>query len=319
MQNNRPHIPVLLNEVLETLNVESDGVYIDGTFGAGGYSTAILDKANNTTVYGIDRDVNAINTAKEISLEYPNCLIPVRGCFGDMYDLIDSKCPDGVDGIVLDIGVSSMQIDNRERGFSFQSDGPLDMRMDTETGQNAADVINNYSEEDIANILYKYGEERLSRRIARRIVEHRIKKEITTTGELAHIIHKALPAKKKDRIDPATRSFQALRIYVNNELDELERGLEGAEKLLKPNGRLVVVTFHSLEERIVKRFFRNRAGLDARTSRHAPDVLMGVPDNMIKGNQSFKLENKKAILPTEEEISINSRSRSARLRWGIKL
>lgn len=312
------HIPVMLNEVLEKLS-PNGGVFIDGTFGAGGYTKTILDKDKDNTVIAIDRDIAAIQKAQTLQKEYKNRLVIIRGCFGDMYELVKEKHQDKVDGIVLDIGVSSMQIDNKERGFSFQKDGPLDMRMDKSQELSAYHVINEYSETEIADILYKYGEERRSRRIAIKIIEARKKSPITTTGKLAHIIEKALPTNKKDKIHPATRSFQGIRIFVNDELGELERALVSAEKLLKTGGRLVVVTFHSLEERIVKKFFREKAGLTPKSSRHSIEANLPIlPNKQTTESASFKLIDKKAIKPSEEEIEANPRARSARLRWGIK-
>lgn len=317
--NNAPHIPVLLDPVLEVLNPKPGGIYVDGTFGAGGYTSAILDAAPDTKVYAIDRDPNAMLTAERLAAEkYPGRLIPVRGCFGDMYDLISKDCPDGVDGVVLDIGVSSMQIDDGARGFSFQKDGPLDMRMDPENGQSAADVVNTMEEAELADILYQFGEERKSRHIARKIVAYREEQSIETTMDLVHVIHSVIPQKKQDKIDPATRSFQALRIYVNDELGELIRGLEGGQKLLKPSGCFAVVTFHSLEERIVKNFFRERSGQQARGSRHMPDINMGLPDKDIQEDFPFYLPSKKGVLASKDEIERNPRSRSARLRYVVK-
>lgn len=314
-----PHIPVLIEPVLKVLDPQPKGVYVDGTFGAGGYSSAILDAAPECIVYGIDRDPSAIATAEKLAAEkYPNRLIPVRGCFGDMYDLIHPLCPEGVDGIVLDIGVSSMQIDNGDRGFSFQKNGPLDMRMDPENGMSAADVVNTVSENDLADILYQFGEERKSRRIARTIVAHRAHTPIHTTNDLTALIHQAIPPRPQDKIDPATRSFQALRIYVNDELGELKRGLSGGENLLKPKGCFAVVTFHSLEERIVKNFFREGSGLEARGSRHMPDPHLGMPDSAIKTQHPFRMTNKKGILPDAQETARNPRARSARLRFALR-
>ncbi len=312
------HIPVMLREVLEKLS-PNGGVFIDGTFGAGGYTKAILDNDKNNIVIAIDRDDIAIKKAKAMQKEYKERLIIIRGCFGDMHGLVGDKYLNKIDGIVLDIGVSSMQIDDKGRGFSFQKDGPLDMRMDKSQTLSAYNIVNEYSEEEIADILYKYGEERRSRRIARKIIEARKKSSITTTGELAHLIEKALPASKKDKIHPATRSFQAIRIFVNDELGELKRALVGAEKLLNTGGRLVVVTFHSLEERIVKRFFREKAGLTPRGSRHSIEANIPIlSDSQKQPNVSFKLLDKKAIKATDEEIEANPRARSARLRWGVK-
>ncbi|MBL1146893.1 MAG: 16S rRNA (cytosine(1402)-N(4))-methyltransferase RsmH [Pseudomonadota bacterium] len=312
-----PHIPVLLREVLEALSPKDGGTYVDGTFGAGGYSRAVLDAAKDSIVYAIDRDPSAIVTAENLAKTYPGRLIPVRGCFGDMDKLLADQCPDGVDGIMLDIGVSSMQIDDGARGFSFQKDGALDMRMDPEHGESAADLVNTMDEEDLANLLYKYGDERKSRRIARRIVEARAEQLIETTAALAEIIRRALPPKRGDKIDPSTRSFQALRIAVNDELGELERGLNAAAKILKPGGILAVVTFHSLEDRIVKNFFRSYAAPKTHMSRYAPAERAA--EALAEANAfPFRLRQRKPETASDEEIKRNPRSRSANLRWAIR-
>lgn len=234
----------------------------------------------------------------------------MEGCFGDALELVCAAGYEKVDGFILDVGVSSMQIDDPARGFSFKSDGPLDMRM-TPEGKTAADIVNTYAEEDLANLIYAYGEERKSRRIARRIVAARAEGPVETTAQLADIIRAALPKSAKDKKDPATRTFQALRIAVNDELGELERGLLAAERLLKPGGRLVVVSFHSLEDGLVKTFLYERAGKKAGPSRHLPSRLSPV-------KPSFLLSPRKSVEPSEAEIRQNPRSRSAHLRGAVR-
>ena len=308
-QISAPHIPVMLSEVIESLSPKDGGTYIDGTFGAGGYTRAILESAD-CRVIAIDRDKTALDAAQSWVSDYKGRLELVHGEFGTVQEHIQTLGYDRVDGFVLDIGVSSMQIDQPERGFSFRFDGPLDMRMDSEMGQTAADVVNEMDEDDLADVIYKYGEERMSRRIARAIVIARKEARIETTAQLADIIRSVMP-KKHDKIDPATRTFQALRIYVNDELGELERALESSQNILKENGRLVVVTFHSLEDRIVKNFLRDKSGLQKSVSRHLPDIPL-------KENATFRLENKKALESTKEENLKNPRARSAKLRYAIK-
>ncbi len=300
------HYPVMMNEVLRALSPQDGEVYVDGTFGAGGYSRAFLTSAN-CTVIAIDRDPNAIKVAEEFKKEFGERFIFVQGCFGDALELVKKQGFSHVDGFVLDVGVSSMQIDEAKRGFSFRFDGPLDMRM-AQSGETAADIVNTMDEEPLANLIYKYGEERLSRRIAKRIVETRQEGPIETTNELADIVRLAAPRKPKDKIDPATRTFQALRIAVNDELGELERGLKASESLLKEAGRLVIVAFHSLEDGIVKSFMYERSGYVANNSRHAPPKIS---DTRLS---SFVLKKRKAIEASEEEISENVRSRSAKMR-----
>ncbi|MGI9437394.1 MAG: 16S rRNA (cytosine(1402)-N(4))-methyltransferase RsmH, partial [Geminicoccaceae bacterium] len=261
----RTHIPVMLDEVLDALAVASDREVLDGTFGGGGYSRAILD-AKPRHLIGLDRDPLAVGRGRAMAADHGNFTM-LEGRFGDMVEHLAEIEIDRLDGIVLDIGVSSQQIDDPERGFSFAADGPLDMRMEAD-GKSAADVVNEADEQTLATIIYRYGEERASRRIARAIVEQRGHQPITRTGELASIVAKVLG--RRDKIDPATRTFQALRIYVNDELGELERALAAAEFLLRPGGRLVVVAFHSLEDRIVKQFLTAHSGQTARPSRHLP-------------------------------------------------
>jgi 16S rRNA (cytosine1402-N4)-methyltransferase len=286
-----PHIPVLLDEVLTALHIAPQETHVDGTYGAGGYSRAML--AAGAHVIAFDRDPDAIAAAQP----HPNLTL-IADCFSHMAQHISTP----VDGVVLDIGVSSMQLDQSARGFSFQSDGPLDMRMAQE-GMSAADFLNSADEEAIANIIYLYGEEPKSRRIARAIVAAR---PVTRTSELASIVRRACGYKPHDKKDPATRTFQALRIHVNRELDELREGLVAAERILKSGGRLVVVTFHSLEDRIVKQFLRDRSGSAPGGSRHVP----------VAANDSAPAftQLSKAIRPSEAELARNPRARSATLR-----
>ena len=298
------HISVMVDEVTHGLAPFDGGVYVDGTFGAGGYSEAIL-KLAKCKVWGIDRDPLAQTFGENLRQVYPRQITVLNGCFGDMETLLGDVGISSVDGITLDIGVSSMQIDDPCRGFSFRADGPLDMRMGA-TGLTAADVVNSFDEEKLANIIYNFGEERASRRIAHAISELRRTKEITSTGQLASLI-RSVVSKSKDGIDPATRTFQALRIYVNDELGELERGLLAAERLLTPGGRLAVVSFHSLEDRRVKIFLRNRTGDAPRPSRHLPDTgIVTIP--------TFKVTKRSGFKASDTEVRMNPRSRSARLR-----
>ena len=300
----RPHKPVLLREVLEALAPRDGEIMVDGTFGAGGYSRAILDSAN-CELYGIDRDPTAVATGRKLEAEYDGRFHMVEGCFGDMAKLLPAAGAPQVDGIVLDIGVSSMQLDQADRGFSFREDGPLDMRMSM-SGPTAADFVNTAEEEDIANVIYRYGEERASRKVARKIIEMRAEEPFTTTSQLARAV-RSVVRKSKDGIDPATRTFQALRIYVNDELGELERAMDAAETLLKPGGRLVVVTFHSLEDRQVKTFMKERSGDPNKMSRRLP----GEPEVAIP---TFTTITRKAVTGQKDEIRANPRARSAKLR-----
>lgn len=307
-----PHYPVMLTEVLEVLDPEDGGVYVDGTFGAGGYTRAILDAAN-CTVYAIDRDDNARITADGFDDEYGDRFNFLRGCFGDVKSLLLAVGVERVDGFVLDVGVSSMQIDEAERGFSFRFDGPLDMRMDMESdGLTAADIVNTYKQDDLANVIYEYGEERKSRRIARKIIEMRENKPFERTVELADAVRSVIPRLPKDKIDPATRTFQALRIAVNDELGELDRALESSENILSEGGRLVVVSFHSLEDGRVKRFLKEKSNTQAKGSRHLPQSV----NSDVK--PVFTLLSRKAIKPSDKETSENPRSRSARLRGAAR-
>lgn len=308
-----PHIPVLVSEVLGALFAEGakpGEIIIDGTFGAGGYTRAIL-ASDGVNVVGIDRDPTAVEAGQAVVAEFAPRLTLLPGRFGDLDELAREAGYDSVDGVVLDIGVSSMQLDQADRGFSFQSDGPLDMRMSRE-GPSAADVVNTMDEEDLANVLYELGEERKSRAVARAIVKRRAEKPFERTSDLVSVVSRALWPRKDDGRNPATRTFQALRIYVNDELGELERGLEAAERILKPGGRLVVVTFHSLEDRIVKRFFAERSGKSEGTSRHLPQT------NRAARPESFRILNLRPLTPGKGELDVNPRARSARLRSGVR-
>ncbi|MFC4347951.1 16S rRNA (cytosine(1402)-N(4))-methyltransferase RsmH [Kordiimonas lipolytica] len=308
------HIPVLLNEVVEALAPKDGEVYVDGTFGAGGYTRAVLNAAN-CKVIAIDRDPDAIRRADAFKAEFGDRFDILEGCFGDMRALLSAAGVEAVDGVMLDIGVSSFQLDEAERGFSFMGDGPLDMRMGM-SGESAADVVNTYEEERLANIIYEYGEERKSRRIAAAIVKDRVNEPFTRTKQLADMIERVIgrPPQRKGQktVHPATRTFQALRIHVNDELGELARGLEGAEQVLASGGRLVVVSFHSLEDRMVKNFMAERSGRMSGGSRHRPGpVAQGAAP-------TFEQKNKGAAKPGDAELEVNPRARSSRLRQAIR-
>jgi len=303
---NAPHIPVLLDEVLAALAPRPGDVIVDATFGAGGYTRALLDAG--ATVHAFDRDPDAIAAGRKWpeTVENPPRLILHPRRFSEMVASLADAGITRVDGIVMDIGVSSMQLDQAERGFAFSMDGPLDMRMSQE-GESAADFLNTASEEAIADVLFQLGEERQSRRVARAIVAAR---PLTTTGELARVVRKALNHRPGAPKDPATRSFQAIRIHVNAELDELEAALDAAEHLLGEGGRLAVVSFHSLEDRIVKRYLREASGGQARGSRHLPAANDGAaPVFSTVG---------KAVRPSDAETARNPRARSATLRAAIR-
>lgn len=302
------HIPVLLSDVVAALAPRDGGIYLDGTFGAGGYSRAILEAAD-CIVLAVDRDPDALAAGASLKHEFSDRLTLVEGAFGDMSALAAGEGVEAVDGVALDLGVSSMQLDRAERGFSFQADGPLDMRM-SRSGPSAADVVNAMPERDLARVIGVLGEERRARAIARAIVARRAERPIARTAELADVVIGVLGKRPGVARHPATRTFQALRLFVNAELDELARGLLAAERLLAEGGRLVVVTFHSLEDRIVKRFFTTRSGRTARPSRHLPEEAGEARA------PSFRLTGRKPVKPGEEEIRRNPRSRSARLRAG---
>ena len=295
-----PHVPVLLDEVMAALAPAPGAVVVDATFGAGGYSEALLEAG--ARVYAFDRDPDAIREGAALEARYAGRLSLHPHRFSTMADEMRRIGVPAVDAVVMDIGVSSMQLDQTGRGFAFSSDGPLDMRMSRE-GDSAADFLNRAAEEEIADVLYKSGEERQSRRVARAIVAAR---PLKTTGDLARVVRKALGYHAGAPKDPATRSFQAVRIHVNAELEELEVGLRAAEVLLREGGRLAVVTFHSLEDRIVKRFLREAAGTTARASRHLPEASGGAAPTFAHLS--------KAIRPSDAETLRNPRARSATLR-----
>lgn len=302
LPDDAPHIPVLLRPLLAAVSPVS-GIWLDGTLGAGGYTRGLLE-AGADKVIGVDRDPLALELAAEWAGAYGDRVELVRAVFSKMDEVAT-----GLDGVVLDLGVSSMQLDLAERGFSFMKEGPLDMRM-SQDGPTAADLVNEADEAELADILYLYGEERASRRIARAIVREREAGPIKTTLHLTGIIEKCLPRSKPGQAHPATRSFQALRIAVNDEYGELIGGLEAAERALKPGGQLAVVTFHSIEDRMVKRFFQARSGGGGTGSRHAPEILHDAPQ--------FTVKTRKAVGPDAAELAQNPRSRSAKLRVAMR-
>lgn len=302
------HLPVMLAEVLEALGPRDSETYLDGTFGGGGYARAILAAADCRLV-AIDRDLSAIARAEAMAERQPR-LIPLLGRFSRLDEIAMEAGIEAVDGIVLDIGVSSFHLDEAERGFSFQKDGPLDMRMGG-AGPTAADIVNNLPERTLADVIFRLGEEQKSRRIARAIAERRAERPFTRTLELADLIETALGGRRGARTHPATQAFQAIRMYVNDELGELASALVAAERLLRPGGRLVVVTFHSLEDRIVKTFLRARSGQLVGGSRHAPEKGRGA-------TASFDLASRKAVTVGPEEAVRNPRSRSAKLRAAVR-
>lgn len=309
------HTPVMLREVLEILAPRDGGIYLDGTFGAGGYSFALLEAAD-CRVWAIDRDPTAVALGEVAAARYDGRLTLLHGRFGEMDRLMRAvDCP-AVDGIALDLGVSSRQLDDPRRGFSFRADGPLDMRMAAgpeDEGQEApemtaAEAVNSLPEADLADIIWRYGEERRARQVARAIVERRRAQPIERTLELAEVVRRVV-RRSPDGIDPATRTFQALRIYVNDELGELERGLEAAEQLLLPGANLAVVSFQSLEDRAVKTFLMTRSGRQPGRSRHLPQL-----DASHRPAPTFETTTRGARRPSESERSANPRARSARLR-----
>ena len=301
------HLPVMLPEVLQTLAPRDGGAYLDGTFGGGGYAEAILGTAR-CTLFAIDRDPDAITRGAALAARFPGRLHLLEGRFGDMLSLMEDQGVSALDGVVLDLGVSSFQLDEPERGFSFRFDGPLDMRM-AKVGKSAQEIVNSMPESELADLLFDLSEERHSRRIARAIVAARREAAIATTGRLAEVVRAAAP-RDPSGLDRATRSFQALRIAVNDELGEVERGLQAGARLLAPGGRLVVVAFHSLEDRIVKRFMARSAGRGAGASRHDP-ASFGRDLDPAAG---FRLLTPRALRPGDRETDINPRARSARLR-----
>jgi 16S rRNA (cytosine1402-N4)-methyltransferase len=297
-----PHVPVLLDEVIAALAVAPGEIHVDGTFGAGGYTRAILEKGAGR-VYAFDRDPDAVTEGETLAASSGGRLTLVPERFSRMRQALADHNVACVDGVTLDIGVSSMQLDRAERGFSFQSDGPLDMRMDRD-GESAADFLNTADEAEIADVIYRYGDEPKSRRIARAIVAAR---PLERTGQLAEIVRKALGWHAGMKKDPATRTFQAIRIHLNEELQELEGGLEAAEQVLKPGGRLAVVTFHSLEDRMVKRFLKERSGDVPSGSRHLPVQSGNRPDSTFEAVA-------RPVRAGEAEVKANPRARSATLR-----
>lgn len=294
-----PHIPVLIRPLIAAVGPVS-GVWLDGTFGNGGYTRALL-AAGADKVIAVDRDPLAFQMAAGWVADYGDRIVMQEGVFSQL----DTYAQD-LDGVVLDLGVSSMQLDLAERGFSFMRDGPLDMRM-SQSGLSAADLCNDAEEAELADIIYLYGEERASRRIAKAIVAAR---PLTTTGQLAKIVESCLPRAKPNQSHPATRTFQALRIAVNNEYGELAMGLMAAERALKPGGQLAVVTFHSVEDRMAKRFLQARSGNNANANRYAPETTQVTP--------AFRIDKRKAIGPDDPELAENPRSRSAKLRVAIR-
>lgn len=299
------HVPVMLDEVLATLQPRAGGTYLDATFGGGGYAAAILATAD-CTLWAIDRDPDAITRGAALAARHAGRLQLVHARFGDMLDSLAARGVTQLDGVVMDLGVSSFQLDEAERGFSFRAEGPLDMRMGRD-GPTAADLVNTLPAEELARIISEFGEERYAKRVARAILRARAEAPIETTGRLAEIVRRAVP-RDPSGIDGATRSFQALRIAVNDELGEVERGLKAAMDLLAPGGRLVVVAFHSLEDRLVKRAMAEAAGRQGGASRHDPAALLQrVPPD-------FALLSLRALRPGEAETAANPRARSARLR-----
>ena len=295
-----PHVSVLIDPLIEAVFPVS-GLWLDGTFGAGGYARRLLE-AGAGTVIGVDRDPAALALAEPLRAEYGDRLRLVEGRFSGLDQYADAP----LDGVVLDLGVSSMQLDQAGRGFSFLRDGPLDMRMSA-SGPSAADLVNSASEADLADILYHYGEERAARRIARAIAAAR---PFESTLQLAGAVAACLPRPRPGQIHPATRSFQAIRIAVNDEFGELIGGLQAAERALKPGGKLAVVTFHSLEDRVVKRFLQARSGASANANRYAPEAA--------GQSAQFRLLSRKAIVPDAAEIAVNPRARSAKLRVAMR-
>jgi 16S rRNA (cytosine1402-N4)-methyltransferase len=300
------HLPVMLAEVLATLVPRDGATCLDATFGGGGYARAILDAAPGCTLFALDRDPDAIARGADLVARYAPRLQLMEGRFGDMLDLMAARGVTTLDGVVMDLGVSSFQLDQAERGFSFRADGPLDMRME-KAGPSAADLVNTLPEAELADILYRLGEERFSRRIAKAIVARRAEQPFATTGDLAALVRSKVP-RDPSGIDGATRAFQALRLAVNDELGEVERGIAAAAQMLAPGGRLVVVAFHSLEDRIAKRFMAEAAGRGTGASRHDPGALTA------RAAPRFRLLTPRALRPSEAETRDNPRARSARLR-----
>ena len=300
------HKPVLLEQTIEGLNIKKDGIYVDGTLGGAGHSKEIIKRLSNKgLLIGIDRDEDALKAAKENLKEFQNVKY-IHGNHDEINEILNEVKIEQVDGILLDLGVSSYQLDERERGFSYLGNNQLDMRMDRTQELTAKKVVNQYTEEELANLIYEYGEERFSRQIAKNICKYRKEKEIETTEELVNIIEKSIPAFAKKDGHPAKRTFQAIRIEVNNEIEPLYNTVKNAIDVLKPQGRLCIITFHSLEDRAVKEAYQDSVG----KCTCPPDLPYCVCGNKPEG----KIITKKPILPTEKEMEINSRSKSAKLR-----
>jgi 16S rRNA (cytosine1402-N4)-methyltransferase len=310
MNNSKSHKPVLLKEVLENLAPKQGETYLDGTFGAGGYSQAILESAN-CNLYAIDRDETAKKFAAKLEKTFGDRFVFLGGKFSDAENLLAEKNITKLDGMVFDIGVSSMQLDDKSRGFSFDSDTKLDMRMDQTNSFSAYELVNESSEEDLAKIIKEFGEEPKAKKIAAKIIKARSSKPITSCRDLADIVRSLYFGYSKT--DPATRTFQALRIFVNQELDELKLALASSLTLLKKGGRLIVVSFHSLEDQIVKNFLKKEAGLDQSFSRYVPQ------DHQKKSITNFHLLTKSAISPSTEEVAVNPRARSAKMRVAVRV
>ena len=300
------HYSVMLQESIDGLNVKPDGIYVDATLGYGGHSSEILKHLTSGHLYSFDQDKEAIDYSKKRLAKINNNFTIIKSNFVDMKKKLNEQGVEKVDGILFDLGLSSPQIDDPKRGFTFMQDAPLDMRMDSSSTKTAADVVNTYSIEELSNIFFVYGEEKMSRIIAKKIVSERINKEIKTTKELVHIIEKAVGAKYFNKNHPERQIFQAIRIEVNQELTVLSSVLPDAIELLDKNGRISVITFHSLEDRIVKQIFKRESEID--------DLVKGLPDIPDSYLPKIKLINKKPILPSEDEINENSRSKSAKLR-----
>ena len=302
------HISVLLNESIEGLNILENGIYVDATLGYAGHSSEILKRIKKGFLFAIDQDSDAIKYSNENLSKISDNYEIIHTNFKNIKEELNKRDINEVNGILFDLGVSSVQLDNAERGFSYHSDAKLDMRMDKDAKFSAINVVNEYSEKDLVRIIRDYGEEKYANSIARNIVRERANKKIETTFELADIISKSVPMKAKRDKHPARKTFQAIRIEVNHELDILEDTMKDALSLLKPGGRLVVITFHSLEDRIVKNVFREYTEVDS--------MVKGLPDNEIpkEFRKDYVLINKKVIVPSDEELSNNNRSRSAKLR-----
>lgn len=304
------HIPVLCEEVVRILQPQKNEIFVDGTFGAGGHSLALL-KSSECSVLALDRDPTAIESGRELVCKFSPRLSLHHRPFSQLHSVVLDMGLNSVDGVLLDVGFSSMQIDNPLRGFSFQNDGPLDMRM-SGSGQTASDVVNTFDEDQLANIFFSLGEEQYARKIAKAILHQRDKNPLTRTKELADLVVRVVGGRRRSEIHPATQTFQALRIYVNDELNELKMGLQAAERVLKPEGRLVMITFHSLEDRIVKHFLRERSGKGDHGSRYKPTLesRFSAP--------SFRIINPRPFTPNKEERNLNPRARSARLRAAVR-